>query len=410
MTNFLKLIRRDFRSISFSIKLIVLVIFLRSMGWGFIDPYFSIYLRSFTEDYILLGILGSLISFSSLLVFVPLIRLGDKVKDVIFVRDGEFLYFFVMMTFIIAGFSKSVSLLVVSLFFSGIAQSLILFGTQAYVRKHSKQKASPFGLLIGFDNLGWIIGMMAGAWLFSFYGLNWMFLFVLPSIIAGLVIIPHIHERGIRSILRGVKKYFHSKQDIRDLVSNCKEYDHKTFFFFLLAFFDGVLILFMYIFVPLYALDSGMSYKDIAILMAVMYIPFIFSYFVSGLEDHLRKMYVIAFGLFVAGISFFFLYFITDSNYLIVFAAVISLSMTIVRPAYNGAITRLTPRGKMGEMTGLNNFIERIGRVTGPVLAGLIATNFGLSMNFLILSAFAFVLGTVSLFLKGYDLIVSYSE
>lgn len=395
------------QSIPMGIKLIVFVVFLRTLGWGLVDPFYSLYLNQFHENYTVIGLLTSLLSFAALLAVIPLIRLADRVKEAIIIGDGEVLYFFVILAYVLAGVFKSIPLLILGLIFNGVAQTFIAVGSEAYIRKHDGEgRAGPFGFYVALDYFGWIIGMLIAAFTVQYYGLNMMFLFVMPSIIASFFILPHIHERGLKSLTKGFKKYFNSKNDVLELCKDCKKLDPRMIFFLIIAFFDGVIRMFSYIFIPLFGLSINLDLRSIALLMAVMYLPFIFSYFFSELSDRMRKMNVIATGLFIGAVSFISLYFIVQKAWVILLAATISLSMAIIRPAYNGAITRLTPRRMLGEVTGLNNFVERLGRILGPVLTGLIADFYGLPTAFLAIAGVAFVLGLASLVLHRYNCLV----
>lgn len=408
MTKALRFFRRDIRAIPMGIKLIVLVIFLRSFGWGFVDPYWSIYLKQFTENYTLVGVFSALLSFASLITIIPLIRLADRMKETVLIRDAELLYFFVILAYILSGLLRSIPLLLLTMVLSGVAHTLLTIGTESYIRKHDgKGKAGPFAYYVALDYFGWIIGMIIAAYTVQYYTLNTMFLFVLPAVIFSFFILPHIHERGIKSLLKGFKRYFHSGRDLSDIFKDCRELSPKMVFFFLLAFFDGAIRMFSLIFIPLFALSIDLDFKAIAFLMAAMYFPFIMSFFFSELSDRMRKMNVIATGLFIGGISFVSLYFIVDKFWVVAFAAAISLSMAIVRPAYNGMITRLAPRRMLGEVTSLNNFADRLGRIVGPVLAGLVADAYGLPLIFLLTAIVAFGLGLMSLALRSYDLLTN---
>ena len=129
-------LKKDHRSIPLGIKLIVLVIFLRALGWGFVDPFYSIYLNQFHENYTIIGLFASLLSFSALLATIPLIRLADKVKEAIIIGDGEVLYFFVIIAYVLAGIFQSIPLLILGLVFNGVAQTFISVGSETYIRKH----------------------------------------------------------------------------------------------------------------------------------------------------------------------------------------------------------------------------------------------------------------------------------
>ena len=83
-----------------------------------------------------------------------------------------------------------------------------------------------------------------------------------------------------------------------------------------------------------------------------------------------------------------------------------SLALAIIRPAYNGVITHLTPRRMLGEITGLNNLLIRLGYIVGPIFSGLIADAYGIQVAFFVIAMLAFGLGIITLLIKGYDPIV----
>ncbi len=406
--NALRCFRKDYLSITLGIKLAAFVIFLRSFGWGFVDPYFSIYLKQFHDNYTLVGFFVSLMSVSALLAILPLLRVTDRMRERVIIKDGELLYLVSILGYVVAGLFKSIPLLLLVLFFHGMAITFVAVGTEAYIRKHNvKGKTGPFAYYVAMDYCGWVLGMLIAAFTVQYYSLNSMFLFVVPGVLASLFILPHIRERGISSFFRAVRRCFRTRQDITGLFQDARSLSPKMVFFFILAFFDGAIRMCTLVFIPLLALTIEMDLRSIALLMAVMYMPFIFSFFISELTDRLRQMHVIAAGLFIGALSFILLYFIVHQVWIMVLAAAISLSMAIIRPAYNGAITRLTPRRMLGEVTGYNNFVERIGRITGPVLMGVIADFYSLQIAFLLIALVAFGLGSLSLIFRGYDYLVN---
>jgi MFS family permease len=201
----------------------------------------------------------------------------------------------------------------------------------------------------------------------------------------------------------GVRKYFHHVQDLKDIFADVKSLNPKMIFIMIIALFDGIVVMFSYVFIPLFAVSINLTLGKIALLMAAMYLPFIFSFFFSEFTDKMKKTKVIAAGLFITTISFVLLSFIVHQLWIVVLAAMISLSLAIIRPAYNGIITNMTPRRMMGEITGLNNFVIRIGYIIGPIFTGLIADHFGIKIAFLAIAVLSLVLGIAALFVHGYD-------
>ncbi len=395
----------DVKKIPTGVKLIVLVIFLRMLGWGFVDPFFSIFLKEFSGSYTVIGALEALLGAVSLISIIPIMRLADKVKDSRIIEDGEILYFFAIVCYMLAGFFRSVPLLIAGLVLNGIGQPLVVVGSESYIRKHDGQSGSSksFGYYTALNYLGWILGMIMAAFLVTHYSFNNMFLFILPSIILSFFILPKIKESGIASIIMGVRKYFHHVQDLKDIFADVKSLNPKMIFIMIIALFDGIIVMFSYVFIPLFALSINLTLGKIALLMAAMYLPFVFSFFFSEFTDKMKKTSVIAAGLFISAISFVLLSFIVHQLWIVVLAAMISLSLAIIRPAYNGIITHMTPRRMMGEITGLNNFVIRIGYIIGPIFTGLIADHFGIKVAFLAIAVLSFALGIAALFMRGYD-------
>ncbi|QQR84100.1 MFS transporter [Candidatus Peregrinibacteria bacterium] len=393
----------DHRAIPIGIKLIVLVMFLRSVGWGFIDPFYPFYLEQFHANYTLIGLLSSIIWIASLLTIIPLMRLTDRVRETTLIHDGEVIYMLTILFYMLAGYFLSLPLLVVALLLNGVGHTLMVVGSEAYIRKHNpKGESKPFAYYTTSDYLGWVLGMIGAAFLIPYYHFNNMFWFVVPSILVGLFILPHIRERGLRSVVHGFKKYFHTSGDFLAIFSDLKTLNLRTFFFLLISFFDGGIRMFVYIFIPLFGLSIDMPLSTIALLMAVMYLPYAFSFFMSEITSRFHQLTTIATGLFVGAGSFILLFFIVHQTWILLLVSLTSLSMALIRPAYNGAISRLTPRRLLGEITSLNHFVERIGRILGPIITGLVADRFGIPSTFLFVAVVAFLLGGLSLILKLY--------
>lgn len=402
---------RDERAIPIGIKLVVMVLFFRALGWGFADPLFAIYLNQFQSNYTLVGAFVSFMQLASFLMVFPLIRLMDRVKEGVLIRDGEVVYFFAIVSYILAGVFQNLPLLFVALLLNGIGQPLIVVGAESYIRKHDRGgRATPFGFYVAMDYLGWIIGMVLGAYGIRYYGLNWMFVFIIPSILLSFFILPRLRERGITSFFLGLKRYFHRKEDFLTVARDFKNLNPKMLFFLALAFFDGVIRMFSLVFIPLFGLYMNLSLTSISLLMAVMYFPFIFSFFFSELEDRLPRMNLIAVGLFMGALSYALLFLIIHQTWVLLLIILTSFSIAIIRPAYNSAITQLTPRPILGEVTGLNNLFEKLGRFLGPVLTGVVADVYGIKMAFLLVASLALFLGILSLCLRGYNVLVGATE
>lgn len=407
-SNIINKIGKSFKEIPLGIKLIIFVIFLWSFGWGFVDPYYSIFIETFGTSYSLLGLFISLMGVISLITIIPLIRLVDKVKDARIMEDGQILYFFAILTYVLAGILKSIPLLVFAMFLNGIAHPFVVVGAESYIRKHSKKLGNSiaFGYYTTFEYTGWILGMIIAAFLIKYINLNLMFLFVLPGVISSFFLLPRIKEKGIKSFVKGLTMYFHKRQDFISIFSDIKNLDHKMTFLLCLSFFDGMVRMLTRVFIPLLAIAIGLSLKHIAILMAIMHIPYIFSFIFSKITDNVPKMNVISVSLFVGSISLLALTFAGDYFWIAVFASLNSAAIAFIRPAYNGIITHLTPNSMLGTITGINKLFMKLGAIIGPLLAGIVSDYFGIEYAFLVFAVIFALFGITALFLHGYDSLV----
>lgn len=405
MLNFFKKMSNDTKALPMGVKLIVFVLFLRTFGWGFVDPFFSIFVNGFSSSYTGVGSLIAIMNLTSLLAMVPLMRLADKMKDTVIMRDAEVLYIISILFYLLSAFTEKLPFLIIAFILNGIALPFMVVGAETYIRKYSNRESQTksFAFYTALNYLGWILGMLIGAFTVQYYGLKWMFLFVLPSAIAGLLVLKHIKERGLRSMLFGLKKYLHNGRDLQVIIDDIKSLNRCTFFFLILSFFDGIIVMFSFVFIPLFALSIDLSLREVALLMAVMYLPFIFSFVISEVTDRLKRMDVIAMGLFIGGMSFVLLSLLVTQLWVVILATMTSVSLAIVRPAYNGMITRLTPRRMLGEVTSLNNVALRLGYVVGPVISGIIADRYSIQVAFFVIAIFAFSLAALTLLFKGFE-------
>lgn len=405
-TNIFRIIASDIRRIPLGVKLVVFVLFVRTLGWGFVDPFYALFLKQFSSSYTLIGFFSSLVNVMTLLMIIPLLRLADHVRDSRIIEDGQIVYFFAILFYASAGYFHNFILLIAAFILHGVAIPLVQVGSEAYIRKHNGGSESrSFGYYTAFTYLGWILGMVLASFTIAYYSFNSMFFFVLPGVLLGLYILPRIRERGIHTFFRGLKCYFHRREDITGLLDDFRHLNRNVVFFLILSLFDGLIFTFTLIFIPLFAVSIDLPFPKIALLMAAMYLPYVFSFFFSEAEDRLKKLSVIVGGLFIGALAFVLLSFIVHQTWILVLVAMTSLSLAIIRPAYNGMITRLTPRSMFGEITGINNLFNRFGMIVGPVLLGYFSDLYGIQFTFFLVALMSLSLGILTLLLRGYRLL-----
>src|SRR3989338_8001270 len=115
------------------IKLMAAVIFLFQFGFGFIDPWWTLYANAITHSYWLVGVALSLFALSGLLITFPLGKVIDQFDHKKIIRASLYMYLLVAALYLAAGHLISVPLLMMAVIINGFS-SIIIFETgQAYV-------------------------------------------------------------------------------------------------------------------------------------------------------------------------------------------------------------------------------------------------------------------------------------
>jgi len=146
--NTLKTILQDFKSIPSSVKSLTLIVSIWIFGWGFIDPLFSLYLKSITPNYALIGIFASVASLTAILFVVPVGDIGDHIDSKIILKYGFLGYILSGILYFLAGKFTLLPLLIAGLVVNGALRPVVHVSARTYIKKKSPtKKASTF---IGF--------------------------------------------------------------------------------------------------------------------------------------------------------------------------------------------------------------------------------------------------------------------
>jgi MFS family permease len=136
----------------------------------------------------------------------------------------------------------------------------------------------------------------------------------------------------------------------------------------------------VYMVLPLYFNDLGLSTANIGILMALGTLPGAFSALLGGwLSDRIGRKPVLLFGFFIYS-SCFFLYFIPNFRFLALARFIAGASFYTTPSVATALIIDSFPSEKRGQAAGLYQSAVGIGGFTGPLIAGAIltATNYNI--------------------------------
>ena len=153
-------------------------------------------------------------------------------------------------------------------------------------------------------------------------------------------------------------------------------------------------------FLPLYSTSIGLTAYDIGIFLSAQIITLALTKPLMGRfsDRHGRKPQILVgtiIGSFCIGSFFIFESFIA----LLLLSISFGLCLSIVTSATSAFIADLSKQSTTGSAMGTLGSVMDIGHTTGPIIAGMIATQFGIEYSFLVASL---VLITIaSFFLQG---------
>src|SRR3990167_7073260 len=90
------------------IKLMAAVMFFFELGFGFVDPWWAIYIDKITSNYLITGIVIALFSFTGLLIALPLGQAIDHFNHKHIIRASLIMYLVVAGLYFAAGYSSSI--------------------------------------------------------------------------------------------------------------------------------------------------------------------------------------------------------------------------------------------------------------------------------------------------------------
>lgn len=131
-----------------------------------------------------------------------------------------------------------------------------------------------------------------------------------------------------------------------------------------------------------------------------MFLPYLFSFVFAEIADRYERLTVTSIGLILASVPMFFIYFSTNNSLIAILSTLIALSLALINPATDGALTSLVPLDKKGEMTGVQSLCRRAGMFIGPLSLGFIAEFKGIHFVFLIVALISIFLGFVAIWIK----------
>ncbi len=154
---------------------------------------------------------------------------------------------------------------------------------------------------------------------------------------------------------------------------------------------------------PLLSFSLNLKIWQIGILMAFLYLPYVFSYSFSVLADKLERFSIVIFGLILSIFPLIMLSIISQPLWIGILSTIISLSMAIIQPANLGIVTSLSSKKERSHLASLEIFFQRVGIIFGAIILGYIGEKFSLQAVFLIMAILSIIFSVFAIAVKWHS-------
>lgn len=189
-----------------------------------------------------------------------------------------------------AGMCHSVVLLVIAVLINGFATASLFTTYQTFIRKHSRKhtRGKIFGLFFSSLNFAYIVGALIASVFIRYVDLPHLFLFIsLFAVISFFTDqkLPNLSRKKIKEFL-GKDTFLHkfftevfSLRAIKKVFVTMKKYSTRMYYALGFEFLFNMLNYIGFIFIPIVSVKNNLTLSEIAIVFAVMRIPYLIDFF-----------------------------------------------------------------------------------------------------------------------------------
>ncbi len=405
----IKIIEKEFFSIPVSIRMVSFSLFLFILGRGLgADAFFSIYVESIVKNVFRVSIIWAILSLGKMLLSIPIGEVDDhaNLKSVLFL--SKWAYVITGLLYFAAGILRSPVVLVLAVLLNGFATASLLTTYQAFIRKHSKKntRGTVFWLYFSSMNLAYVVGALIAAVLIKYVQLPYLFVFVsLFAIISFFTDqkLPSLSKTKIKEFL-GKDTFIHrfflevfSFHAIKNVLGTMKDYSHKLYYALGFEFMFNLLSYIGFIFIPIISIKNNLTLSEIAILFAVMRVPYLIDFFTGSIADKTSKRKFVFFVLLFISFLYMLLGYNESFRGIMTITFAISLGLSIIRPVISAYTSDCTDPKDEWAISGVGEFVSKLWEVVWILLFWLSSAIFGISTSFILVGITLFILANIGL-------------
>ena len=417
-------------SIPVSVRWISASFFLFMVWWGlWWDTFFSVYVKSILWAWLGVTLIWTLLAFVKLVVTIPVGVMNDQGNTRYLLLLWKLIYAVSWCLYFTAWMNHSAWWLVLAVIANGIASATMFTSYRnLYWKKGKAQNRSKvFWVYFSSMNLAYVIWAILSAVLVYYIDLPYMYLFIvifsMLSVVQDNKIQDFIKKKFTKSWKKLEKRMPDVEYEIDEDLDNVKKLlgkkwviptylkeifspgPWKSMFVTLkgywmpmyVALCSEALVNFMnyvgFLFIPIVALENNLTLSQIAILFAVMKLPYLVSVLFWGVWDKYSKKIIITILVLLSSIIYILLWIYSWFFAIVTLSFLISLMIALLSPITSALVTGYTKPKDNGVMSGLQEFVGRIGEIIWALWFWWFATLVWMNNAFIILWVALAVLG-----------------
>lgn len=396
----------------FNIPIVVKIVsfsfftFMLGRGLG-ADTYFSIYIKYIVNNLFLVSVIWAGLSFIKMLFSLPIGKLDDhtNLKSMIFF--GKFLYMLAWFSYFMAWMLNSVYFLIAAVIFNGLAMPAVLNTYQTYIRLYVKDenRRKWFWLYFSSANLALVIWSLVVSLFIEKIQLPYVYLFISLFAVISLFtdnILPRLSRQNIseivwkESFLHQFFREVFSFSNFKEIYFSMRKISIKEYKSLFLEFVFNILGYVWYIFIPIIAVKEHLGLAQIAILFAVMRLPYLINLFSLDFLDKCDKKKIILFVFIFLAFMYLTLGCCAD-NFMSILAICffVALWLAVIRPIIAELVSEHVKKWNTGTITWVSEFVWRLGEVLWALWFGILSSFIWLEKSFVIIGLWLLLFSTI---------------
>jgi len=397
------IVKKNFFSIPISVRIISLSSFLFILWrWLGADTFFSLYIKSIIDNIFWVSVIWWWLSFIRMFFTIPIGKLNDHVnmKSIIFL--SKFFYVIAGLLYFFAGTFASLTILIIAVVFNWFASATIFTTYNSYIRHWINKNKSwaAFGLFFSSFNFAYVVGALISATFIGFLDLKYVFLFV--SLFAAISFftdrhLPEVRQKkklDIFSKKNFLKQFFSEAFSWKSFVetwNDMKIVKKEVVSWLKFEFLFGVLNYIWFLFIPIICFQDNLSFAHIAIVFAVMRLPYVIDLVLGWIADKYNKRWFIMTVLVFVSLLYVALAYTTSFGGIITISFGISFGLAIIRPIISAMTSQQWNMKIVGSITWAEQFVGRVGDVVGAIWFGILSMLFSVKIAFILIGILIFI-------------------